>query len=93
MTVSVLDGLAACLDRNAGAERGQAELDHCRAALARAVPIPVIASGGVSSLDDIRALARAGVPAVVVGRALYEGSFTLTQAMAVAREPDLPTGH
>lgn len=54
------------------------------AALARAVPIPVIASGGVSSLDDIRALARAGVPAVVVGRALYEGSFTLPEAITAA---------
>jgi phosphoribosylformimino-5-aminoimidazole carboxamide ribotide isomerase len=59
------------------------------ATLARAVKIPVIASGGVSSLDDLRVLAAAGVPAVVVGRALYEGNFTLAEAMAVAREHDV----
>lgn len=61
------------------------------AALARAVGIPVIASGGVSSLDDLRALAAAGVPAVVVGRALYEGSFTLAEALAAARAHEAAT--
>lgn len=60
------------------------------AALAQAVDIPVIASGGVSSLDDIRALAAAGVPAVVVGRALYEGTFTLAEAMAAATSAATP---
>lgn len=48
--------------------------------------IPVIASGGVSSLDDLRALARAGVAECVVGRALYDGAFTLEAALAAARE-------
>jgi phosphoribosylformimino-5-aminoimidazole carboxamide ribotide isomerase len=43
-----------------------------------------IASGGVGSLDDIRALAAAGAEAVVVGRALYEGRFTLGEAIAAA---------
>lgn len=52
------------------------------AALSAAVPIPVIASGGIGSLDDLRALAAAGVPECVVGRALYEGVFTLTEALA-----------
>ena len=52
------------------------------AALAAAVSIEVIASGGVHSLDDLRALAAAGVPAVVVGRALYDGRFTVTEAIA-----------
>lgn len=37
----------------------------------------LIASGGVSSLDDIIALDKAGIPAVVFGKALYEGRFTL----------------
>lgn len=55
------------------------------AALAAAVDIPVIASGGVSSLDDVRALAAAGIEAVVIGRALYEGSFTVAEAIAAAR--------
>lgn len=54
------------------------------AALAAAVPIPVIASGGVATLDDVRALARLGVPAVVIGRALYENRFTVAEAIAAA---------
>jgi len=49
--------------------------------VADAVDIPVIASGGVASLDDVRALREAGAAAVVVGTALYEGAFTLTAAM------------
>ena len=54
------------------------------AALARGAGIDVIASGGVGSLDDIAALARAGVPAVVVGRALYDGVFSVADAARVA---------
>jgi phosphoribosylformimino-5-aminoimidazole carboxamide ribotide isomerase len=42
------------------------------------------ASGGVASLADIAALRGAGVPATIVGRALYEGAFTLPDALAVA---------
>lgn len=56
------------------------------AELMRATGIPVIASGGVSSLDDVRALARAGIEFVVVGRALYDGRFTLDQAIAAAAD-------
>jgi phosphoribosylformimino-5-aminoimidazole carboxamide ribotide isomerase len=47
------------------------------------VDIPVVASGGVATLDDIDALREAGAAAVVVGTALYEGRFTLREAMAV----------
>lgn len=54
------------------------------AALARATGIEVIASGGVGSLDDLAALRRADVPAVVVGRALYDGRFTVAEAARVA---------
>lgn len=49
---------------------------------------PVVASGGVSTLDDIRALARLGpgvIEGVITGRAIYEGAFTLTEALAAAR--------
>jgi phosphoribosylformimino-5-aminoimidazole carboxamide ribotide isomerase len=46
-----------------------------------AVDIPVVASGGVASLEDVRALREAGAAAVVVGTALYEGTFTLAAAM------------
>ena len=45
------------------------------------VPIPVIASGGVSSLGDLRAIAATGVEGAIVGRALYEGLFTVTEAI------------
>ncbi len=49
-----------------------------------AVDIPVIASGGVTTVDDVVALKRAGAAAVVVGTALYEGRFTLREAQAAA---------
>ncbi len=48
-----------------------------------AVDIPVVASGGVTDLDDVRALEDAGAAAVVVGTALYEGRFSLREAMSV----------
>ena len=50
---------------------------------------PVIASGGVSSLDDLRtlaALAGVGVEGAIIGRALYAGAFTLPEALAAIRE-------
>ena len=51
-------------------------------AVVDAVSIPVIASGGVATLDDVRTLHDAGAAAVVVGTALYEGRFTLREAAA-----------
>jgi len=48
--------------------------------LAEAVDIPVVASGGVATVDDVVALKDAGAAGVVVGTALYEGSFTLEEA-------------
>lgn len=54
-------------------------------AVARAAGIPVFASGGVGSLEDIRQLAGiSGVEGVVVGRALYTGALTLRDALAEA---------
>jgi len=50
--------------------------------LVDAVSIPVIASGGVASVDDVLALRETGAAAVVVGSALYEGAFTLDDALA-----------
>jgi phosphoribosylformimino-5-aminoimidazole carboxamide ribotide isomerase len=44
-------------------------------------PTPVIASGGIGALSHLQALALAGVPQTVVGRALYENAFTLQQAL------------
>jgi phosphoribosyl isomerase A len=49
---------------------------------------PVIASGGVASLDDLRALAALepdGVEGAIVGKALYAGAFTLAEALAAVR--------
>ncbi|SEH84941.1 1-(5-phosphoribosyl)-5-[(5-phosphoribosylamino)methylideneamino]imidazole-4-carboxamide isomerase [Paracoccus alkenifer] len=52
-------------------------------ALARAVSIPVIASGGVSQLSDLTELRDSGVIAgAISGRALYDGAIDLTQALA-----------
>lgn len=54
--------------------------------LARAVAIPVIASGGVASLADLLALKATGVIAgAVSGRALYDGALNLRQALAALR--------
>lgn len=51
-------------------------------AMVEALPIPVVASGGVAGLSDLDALARTGVEAAIVGRALYEGRFTVAEALA-----------
>ena len=50
---------------------------------------PVVASGGVSSLDDLRvlsALVDVGVEGVIIGQALYSGAFTLVEALQVVRQ-------
>jgi phosphoribosylformimino-5-aminoimidazole carboxamide ribotide isomerase len=57
------------------------------AALANAVSIPVIASGGVSSIADLKALKACGAPlnGAISGRALYDGAIDLKQALAVMK--------
>lgn len=57
------------------------DVEGLRAAAGQ-TPIPVIASGGVSSLDDLAALRDTGVAGVIVGKALYEGRFTVEEAIA-----------
>jgi phosphoribosylformimino-5-aminoimidazole carboxamide ribotide isomerase len=57
--------------------------------LADALQTPVIASGGISGLDDIRevlTLSGRGVVGVITGRALYEGSLDLEEAIRVSKE-------
>ncbi|MEV0003859.1 bifunctional 1-(5-phosphoribosyl)-5-((5-phosphoribosylamino)methylideneamino)imidazole-4-carboxamide isomerase/phosphoribosylanthranilate isomerase PriA [Micromonospora sp. NPDC050980] len=69
-----------------GTMRGP-NLDLLRAVCAR-TDAPVIASGGVSTLDDLRALATlepVGVEGVIAGKALYAGAFTVAEALATLR--------
>ncbi len=47
-----------------------------------ATDVPVVASGGVGRLDDLRALADLGVAGAIVGRALFEGRFSVEEAVA-----------
>lgn len=55
-------------------------------ALAAVSAVPVIASGGVAELDDVRCLAEINLGGVVIGRAIYEGSVALPDALAAARQ-------
>jgi phosphoribosylformimino-5-aminoimidazole carboxamide ribotide isomerase len=50
-----------------------------------AVPRPVIASGGVSTLDHVKRLAQAGIYGCIIGRALYEGTLDLREALNEAQ--------
>lgn len=56
------------------------------AALQAEVSTTVIASGGIGSLEHLRALRTAGVRAAVCGRALYSGAFTLSEAFSALEE-------
>ena len=60
------------------------------AALAEAVRTPVIASGGVGELEDLERLATLPIAGCIVGRALYEGRFSL--ADAIGRSAAMPVG-
>lgn len=58
--------------------------------VAAAAGFPVVASGGIASLADIERLAAAGpgtIEGAITGRALYEGGFTLEDALAAAAGP------
>jgi phosphoribosylformimino-5-aminoimidazole carboxamide ribotide isomerase len=55
------------------------------ARLAQSVDVPVIASGGVTTIDDILALARTNVAGAILGRALYEGKLDLAQCIKTLR--------
>lgn len=63
--------------------------------LAEAIHIPVIASGGVTNIDDIRALCETGeegIQGAILGRALYEGTLDLAEAQALADRYDAAGG-
>ena len=83
-------GVAAAIVTDIARDGAQTGIDAVRMSqIAASSRLPVISSGGVSSLDDIRAVASHfadGVVGVVVGRALYEGNFNLRDAIAAARQ-------
>jgi phosphoribosylformimino-5-aminoimidazole carboxamide ribotide isomerase len=56
------------------------------AELAAAVTMPLVASGGVTGLDDVRRLAQLGLAGCIIGRALYEGRIELPAAIDAANE-------
>ena len=58
--------------------------------LVRETKMAVLASGGVTSLEHIRLLAGTGAEGVVLGRALYEKAFSLSEALATAQETGAP---
>jgi len=79
-------GVAAVLYTDIGRDgmRSGPNLEATERLAAHVAPCPVIASGGVSRLEDIDALLGTGAFAVVIGKALYEGAFTLEEALARA---------
>jgi phosphoribosylformimino-5-aminoimidazole carboxamide ribotide isomerase len=52
--------------------------------LVEAVNLPIIAAGGVNTIEDIKKLTEIGVDGAIIGRALYEGSINLVDALKAA---------
>jgi phosphoribosylformimino-5-aminoimidazole carboxamide ribotide isomerase len=81
-------GIAAIIHTDIGRDGALGGVDaEAQAALARAVEVPVIASGGVASLADIAALKareRDGIAGVICGRALYDGRLDPAAALRLA---------
>jgi len=50
--------------------------------------VPVLAAGGIASLDDLRALRELGCEGAVVGSALWSGRFTLDEALALGSDTE-----
>lgn len=61
--------------------------------LATISSVPVVASGGVTEVEDVRRLARLKLRGIVIGRAIYERSIELQDALAVAGSPDAGSAH
>ncbi|MCZ7686928.1 MAG: HisA/HisF-related TIM barrel protein [Sandaracinaceae bacterium] len=73
------------LHRHRARRNGRGPAVERTAALQARVGATVIASGGIGAIAHLAALREAGVRAAVCGRALYEGAFSLREAMAAAR--------
>jgi phosphoribosylformimino-5-aminoimidazole carboxamide ribotide isomerase len=81
----VQDGVATVIYTDVSRDGMLAGPDLIWAAGLRRCGARVIASGGVATLDDIRAACEAGLAGTIVGRALYEGRFTLRDALDAGR--------
>lgn len=55
------------------------------AEMQNAVDVPVVASGGVTTVDDVASLTQAGLAGAIIGRALYEGTISLPGALEAAK--------
>lgn len=62
------------------------------AEMKRAVTLPVVASGGVATVEDVRRLSAVGMDGCIIGRALYEGKIALEQAVSIAKTRETPPG-
>lgn len=58
-----------------------------------AVDVPIVASGGVTSIDDVSRLLDTGVAGCIIGRALYEGTLSLSDAIRVASKNGATKSH
>lgn len=63
------------------------------AAMKRAVDCPVVASGGVTTVEDVVRLAEVGMDGCIIGRALYEGTLSLGEAIMAGRRGSHGEGH
>lgn len=53
--------------------------------MAEATSIPIIASGGISSIDDVRRLLKLSIDGMIIGRAIYEGRIDLKEALEISK--------
>lgn len=53
--------------------------------LVKAAAVPIVAAGGVTTIDDVKKLKNTGVSGVIIGRALYEGTIFLSEALKAAQ--------
>jgi len=61
-------------------------------AMRQAVPFPLVVSGGIATLDDIRHLASRHFHSCIIGKALYENKFQLPEALRLALRSKIPSG-
>jgi phosphoribosylformimino-5-aminoimidazole carboxamide ribotide isomerase len=83
----VADGIGTVIYTDIGRDGMLGGPDLAGAAALLATGARVIVSGGVASVEDIRAALASGLAGVIVGRALYEGRLTLSEALTACQPP------